>query len=392
MNDRSLQGQYAGFVSRAVGLAIDVLISTVSVAIVSWFLITVMGLFGINVTNCPRGDSMTYWWSICYISSIMLVSFAALFFPVYLLLFWTLAGETPGMRVMGVRVVRRDGRRVNLWVAIKRLFGYFVCFFTLGLGFLWVLLDDQRQGLHDMIAGTVVIYAWNARLRTQFITRMQRKALRAKTTAEVAREFGVDAWAGRDYHTITFTSTNTDQLEELCDRLIVWYRAVPPQVLIAITLTKDETGRMRMTEISEILPPTTAVMASNPSIPRQDDVRGEVFRVMNALPDNHSALFAVIDWPLVAQVVQMASDAEVTLYKGGWARSQTTVAVESIAKPETSTSGSETTAVSVAPTPALDTAIAPVSVRAAEAAASPGSATPSDALGQSPPPHTTTDA
>jgi uncharacterized RDD family membrane protein YckC len=327
MNDRSLLGQYAGFVSRAFGLAIDVAISTVTVSVISWFLITVLELFGIDVMNCSWDVSASWWTLSCALSSLGLVLFAALFFPVYLVLFWTLTGETPGMRLMGVRVVRSDGRRVSLWTAIKRLLGYFACFFTLGLGFLWVLLDNQRQGLHDILAGTVVIYAWDARLRGRFITRMQRTALRAKTTAQIARELGADAWAGKEYHTIILTSEQPHQLEQLCTELIAWHQKTPPQVLVAITLAKDETGKLRMTEVPEILPPTAAVLASNPTIPRQDDVRGEVFRVMNELPDNHSALLAVVDRPLVAQAVQLAPGAEVTVYKGGWAKSKTTVSL-----------------------------------------------------------------
>ncbi len=325
MIDRSLHGDYAGFVSRAVGLAIDVVISTVTITVVSWFLITVLGLFGVDVLNCPRDGGISYWRLVCQISSISLLVFAALFFPVYLVLFWTLTGETPGMRVMGVRVMRRDGRPVSLWTAIKRLIGYFVCFLTLGLGFLWVLLDDQRQGLHDILAGTVVIYAWDARLRARFIERMQRTALRAKTTAQLARELGADAWAGKDYHTVVLTLADVARLQQLCAQLIDWYEQNPPQVLVAVTIAKDETGKVRMTEVPEILPPASAVLASNPTIPRQDDVRGEVFRVMNELPENHSGLLAVVDRPLVAAILQMAADAEVTVYKGGWAKSKTTV-------------------------------------------------------------------
>lgn len=346
MNDRSLQGHYAGFVSRAVGLAIDVAITAVSITVVSWFLITVLELFGIDVMNCPRDIATSYWQLVCQISSISLVAFAALFFPVYLVLFWILTGETPGMRIMGVRVVRRDGRRISLWTAIKRLFGYFVCILTLGLGFLWVLLDNQRQGLHDILAGTVVIYAWDARLRARFIARMQRTALRAKTTAQVARELGADAWAGKEYHTLILTSPSAASLERLCAQLIAWYQENPTQVLVAISLAKDITGKLRMTEVPEILPPTAAVLASNPTIPRQDDVRGEVFRVMNELPDNHSALLAVVDRPLVAQAIPLVPDAEVTVYKGGWAKSKTTVSAESIAAPAIL---AETTRVNVAP-------------------------------------------
>lgn len=332
MNDRSLQGSYAGFVSRAIGLAIDVLISTTTVAVMSWFLITMLSLFGISSMNCPDGAPVTWWTLTCNLTTLLLLLFAALFFPTYLVLFWTLTGETPGMRVMGVRVVRSDGRRLSLWVAIKRLFGYFVCLLTLGLGFLWVLLDNQRQGLHDILAGTVVIYAWDARLRARFIDRMQRTALRAKTTAQVAHELGADAWAGKEYHTIVLTLADAAQLQPMCAQLIDWYKQNPPQVLIAVTIAKDETGKARITEVPEILPPTSAVLASNTTIPRQGDVRGEVFRVLNELADNHSALLAVVDRPLVAALVQNAANAEVTVYKGGWATTKTAVPTPSAAE------------------------------------------------------------
>jgi uncharacterized RDD family membrane protein YckC len=37
------------------------------------------------------------------------------------------------------------------------------------LGFLWILIDNRRQGWHDKMAGTCVIYNWPARPDENFL-------------------------------------------------------------------------------------------------------------------------------------------------------------------------------------------------------------------------------
>ena len=76
---------------------------------------------------------------------------------------------------MGIKIVRMDGRRVIFLVAIRRLLGYLACFLSLGIGFLYVLIDDQRQGWHDTIAGTCVVYSWEARQNEQFLVRFSKR-------------------------------------------------------------------------------------------------------------------------------------------------------------------------------------------------------------------------
>ena len=58
-----------------------------------------------------------------------------------------------------VRIVRTDGERMRFGNCVRRLIGYWVSA-ILFLGFLWVLVDNRRQGFHDKIAGTFVVYAW----------------------------------------------------------------------------------------------------------------------------------------------------------------------------------------------------------------------------------------
>ncbi|BCY11388.1 hypothetical protein L3i22_064760 [Actinoplanes sp. L3-i22] len=72
---------------------------------------------------------------------------------VYCALFWVLAGRTPGMAVVGVRVVRADGGPVRWLAALVRalLLAYFP------VGALWLIVDRRHQGLPDKIAMTAVV-------------------------------------------------------------------------------------------------------------------------------------------------------------------------------------------------------------------------------------------
>ena len=75
---------------------------------------------------------------------------------------WSRGGQTPGYKLLGMRVVRaRDGGPIGFGTGILRIIGYVIndIVFGIPLGFLWVLFDNQRQGWHDKIAGTVVIQA-----------------------------------------------------------------------------------------------------------------------------------------------------------------------------------------------------------------------------------------
>jgi uncharacterized RDD family membrane protein YckC len=74
----------------------------------------------------------------------------------YFVFFWTVAGQTPGMRVMSLRVVDRSGRRLRLWRSLVRLIGLALAIIPLFAGFLPVLVDSRRRALQDFLAGTVV--------------------------------------------------------------------------------------------------------------------------------------------------------------------------------------------------------------------------------------------
>jgi uncharacterized RDD family membrane protein YckC len=76
----------------------------------------------------------------------------------YFVTFWSTTGQTPGNRLLQIRVCRaEDGSVVRPRRAVLRLVGLMLAAVPLFAGFLPVLVDDRRRGLHDMLAGTVVV-------------------------------------------------------------------------------------------------------------------------------------------------------------------------------------------------------------------------------------------
>ena len=76
----------------------------------------------------------------------------------YLVSFWALAGQTPGMRFLGIRLESGGERRIGVGLAIRRLFGLVVAVIPLGLGLLGVATTVDRRGWQDRIAHTDVLY------------------------------------------------------------------------------------------------------------------------------------------------------------------------------------------------------------------------------------------
>jgi uncharacterized RDD family membrane protein YckC len=92
----------------------------------------------------------------------IMVGFSILVPLVYFPFFWQRDGQTPGMGVFGIRVVRdKDGGKVGWGSAILRLIGFTIdsIIFGLPIGYLWAFVDKRRRCWHDLIGGTVVIKA-----------------------------------------------------------------------------------------------------------------------------------------------------------------------------------------------------------------------------------------
>ena len=76
---------------------------------------------------------------------------------VYGALMWKLKGTTIGGILFNLHVVRLDGRELDWPTVIVRALSCFLSLIVLGLGFIWIAIDPERQAWHDKIAGTVVV-------------------------------------------------------------------------------------------------------------------------------------------------------------------------------------------------------------------------------------------
>jgi uncharacterized RDD family membrane protein YckC len=66
-------------------------------------------------------------------------------------------GQTPAMMLVQIRVLARDGAPAGYVRALARWLGAATLVVTLGLGLLVMVLDRERRGLPDRIAGTRVV-------------------------------------------------------------------------------------------------------------------------------------------------------------------------------------------------------------------------------------------
>jgi uncharacterized RDD family membrane protein YckC len=146
-----VSGFYAGPVSRVASFAGDVVLATsaftAAAAAVSWMLATVLGVtLGTSERSGPFwaaaliGWLFLYWW----------VSVAV-------------AGRTPIMTLAGVRIVARDGQPLRPRQALVRTLVLPVSLLAFGLGGAWMVVDRERRGLHDLLAGSTVVYDWGGR-------------------------------------------------------------------------------------------------------------------------------------------------------------------------------------------------------------------------------------
>ncbi len=168
----TLLGHYAGFISRLIAFVIDVIVISAILFSVGWFLNTSIDMLQLrSIIERAIAASVELKKIAAFIFSPTFYSILTLAIIVtYYVFFWTVAGQTIGKAVMGVKIVPRHGKKLKLHQAVLRYLGYYLSAIPFGLGFLWILVDDRRLGWHDKLAGTCVIYVWDARPDELFLT------------------------------------------------------------------------------------------------------------------------------------------------------------------------------------------------------------------------------
>jgi len=142
---RSPASPFAGVASRGLALVVDAFVVVAATALVGAATALVAAVVG---GLRPEWLAQT------------LLGLATVVIAVgYFVLFWATAGQTPGMRLMGVRVLsNRNEGRLTTWQAILRTIGLGLAIIPCFLGFVPALFDRRRRALPDYLAGTVVVY------------------------------------------------------------------------------------------------------------------------------------------------------------------------------------------------------------------------------------------
>ena len=146
--------------NRFLAVAIDHFIQYLSIILIAWFFLWISNTsLGSNGTTADQWLEEMPKWTV----AIMIIAIFSVFASYFIVFEWLWNGQTPGKRIMKLRVIRDDGRPITLWEAVARNLlrvfdaapGFFLPIYSVGLIVIFISGRDQRVG--DIFAGTVVI-------------------------------------------------------------------------------------------------------------------------------------------------------------------------------------------------------------------------------------------
>ncbi|MDY0269320.1 RDD family protein [Trichloromonas sp.] len=137
----------AGFWMRAVASLLDSLL----LGLVQFVFSLVLGITAGSMFSGvePHGEAFV---------GLMTTLFGILVGLTYAIFFTGYCGQTPGKMALHIKVIRTTGEEISYGRAfVREVPGKFLSGILLGIGYLMVAFDRQKQGLHDRIADTYVI-------------------------------------------------------------------------------------------------------------------------------------------------------------------------------------------------------------------------------------------
>ncbi|OGA08485.1 MAG: branched-chain amino acid aminotransferase I [Betaproteobacteria bacterium RIFCSPHIGHO2_12_FULL_69_13] len=135
--------EYVGFWKRFVAMLIDTFILLVVTVPL------VLAIYGRGYWMREAGAFAGFW---DFMIQVVLPAVAVI-------LFWRYCGATPGKMAISAKIVdAKTGGAPSTGRLVVRYFAYLVSMLPLFIGFIWIGIDRRKQGFHDKIAGTVVVY------------------------------------------------------------------------------------------------------------------------------------------------------------------------------------------------------------------------------------------
>jgi uncharacterized RDD family membrane protein YckC len=141
---RAAPSSYGGIATRAIALATDAAVT----------IVLFMSAVGVAALVASLVGGLRPAW----LAGVLLTAGWAVLVGTYFVLFWSTAGQTPGMRLLGLRVRGPTGEPPSVARSLVRLVGLVLAIVPMFAGFVPVLFTERRRGLQDFLAGTVVVY------------------------------------------------------------------------------------------------------------------------------------------------------------------------------------------------------------------------------------------
>ena len=145
---RGVPTERAGALTRLLAFGLDLLIVNLAFSGMAAIVALIASFFS-GTGNGLSAPALAF-------GSVVWVGLAAL----YMVVFWSMASQTPGMRFFGLRL-GTESRGLAPRRSVRRLAGLLLAAIPFGIGFLGILFDERRRGWQDRLSGVDVLYEDN---------------------------------------------------------------------------------------------------------------------------------------------------------------------------------------------------------------------------------------
>ena len=142
--------KYAGFWIRFVAFIVDAIVLNIGASIILYPVVLMLGMSMMDLLM--SGDGPTP-------SGVGMIKLLGIAIPwlYFALLESSVWQATLGKKMLGLRVTGLDGNRISFLRATGRFFAKWLSGAILLIGYLMIAFTAKKQGLHDMIASTLVL-------------------------------------------------------------------------------------------------------------------------------------------------------------------------------------------------------------------------------------------
>jgi uncharacterized RDD family membrane protein YckC len=137
------RSEFGGVATRGIALVVDLVLAHAVFLFLAGSIALIASMAGSLRTGWVAGSVGGAAWAVVEIA--------------YFVAFWSTVGQTPGMRLMRLRVRAGDSGPPSVWRSLVRFVGLVLAVVLLFVGFVPVLFDRRRRALQDYLAGTAVV-------------------------------------------------------------------------------------------------------------------------------------------------------------------------------------------------------------------------------------------